>query len=114
VRVAEDHRDRAGGQLITVRSGGVATSSVTTRRWQDGGSTAHHIVDPFTGAPSAGCWRTVSVAAADCADANIASTAAIVLGQAAPAWLAERGLPARLVAHDGTITRLSGWPDDHA
>jgi thiamine biosynthesis lipoprotein len=112
VRVADDHRDRAGGELITIRAGGVATSSVVARRWRSERMTMHHIVDPRTGTPSAGPWRTASVAAADCADANIASTAAIVLGDAAPGWLRASGLPARLVAHDGTVTRVSGWPGD--
>jgi thiamine biosynthesis lipoprotein len=52
------------------------------------------------------------VAAATCVDANTASTAAIVLGGAAPAWLAEHGLPARLCAQDGTVTRVAGWPQE--
>ena len=52
----------------------------------------------------------MTVAAATCEAANGASTAAIVLGAAAPAWLAARGLPARLVATDGAVTRTAGWP----
>jgi thiamine biosynthesis lipoprotein len=43
-------------------------------------------------------WRTVSVAAASCADASIAATAALVHSLAATPWLAQAGLPARLVA----------------
>ena len=54
--------------------------------------------------------RTVTVAAADCVDANTASTAAIVLGPDAPGWLADRDLPARLVAADGTVTTVAGFP----
>jgi thiamine biosynthesis lipoprotein len=50
------------------------------------------------------------VAAASCADANIASTAALVLGSGAPAWLSARGLPARLVAVDGSVHAQGGWP----
>jgi thiamine biosynthesis lipoprotein len=57
-----------------------------------------------------GPWRTASVAAATCAEANIASTAAIVLGPDAPSWLAEQGLPARLVALDGSVVVQGGWP----
>jgi thiamine biosynthesis lipoprotein len=45
-----------------------------------------------------------------CVDANIASTAAIVLGPAAPAWLADAGLPARLVTADGAVETTAGWP----
>jgi thiamine biosynthesis lipoprotein len=47
-------------------------------------------------------------------DANIASTAAIVLGDDAPAWLAGRGLPARLVDHEGETVVLAGWPGEPA
>ena len=48
-------------------------------------------------------WRTVSVAADSAFYANVASTAAIIRGEAAPAWLRSLGLPARLVAVDGTV-----------
>jgi len=57
-------------------------------------------------------WRTVSVAAGTCADANTASTAAIIRGEAALAWLAELGVPARLVAESGAVVTLGGWPPD--
>jgi thiamine biosynthesis lipoprotein len=106
VGVADDHRGNAD-QIITIASGGVATSSTTVRRW---GAGRHHIIDPRTGIPAGSCWRTVSVAAASCVDANTAATAAIVLGPVAERWLAERGLPARLVGGDGTTVGVGGWP----
>ena len=43
-------------------------------------------------------------------DANTAATAAIILGDAAPAWLERTGLPARLVATDGSIRTVGSWP----
>jgi len=52
----------------------------------------------------------VSVAAANCAEANAAATAAIVAGEQAAGWLAAQGLPARLGARDGSVCLLSGWP----
>ncbi|MGH2896566.1 MAG: FAD:protein FMN transferase, partial [Solirubrobacteraceae bacterium] len=112
IHVTDDHRDGPGapGQTIAIRSGGVATSSLATRRWRHDGRTMHHILDPRSGEPVRGPWRTVSVAADTCADANIAATAAIVLGAGAPAWLAEQALPARLVALDGTVSTQGGWP----
>lgn len=114
VRVADDHRAASGepGQDLTIASGGLSTSSTAVRRWRRRGGEAHHIVDPRTGAPAAEYWRTVSVAAATCVDANIASTAAIVLGAAARAWLADRDLPARLVSVDGDVELTAGWPAD--
>ena len=54
----------------------------------------------------------VSVAAATCADANMASTASIIRGEAALAWLAGLGVPARLVAESGAVVTLGGWPPD--
>jgi FAD:protein FMN transferase len=110
VRVTDDHRAEisAPGQSITMRSGGLATSSTTVRRWRD----AHHVLDPGTGSPAPVVWRTVSVAAASCLDANIASTASIVRGEAAVGWLERMGLPGRLVRGDGTVIHVAGWPTD--
>jgi thiamine biosynthesis lipoprotein len=115
VRVTDDHRDGGGcGQTITVVDGGLATSSTTVRRWSRGGQTVHHIVDPRTGEPAGGPWRTVSVTARSCVDANTASTAAIVRGASAAPWLGELGLPARLVADDGRVVTVGGWPAPEA
>jgi thiamine biosynthesis lipoprotein len=112
VRVTDDHRGGpdAPGQTIAIRGGGLATSSTTVRRWIKGGAEMHHIIDPATGAPSQGMWRTVSVAAATCTEANIASTAAILRSRRAPRWLAQLELPSRLVAHDGAVLHVGGWP----
>jgi thiamine biosynthesis lipoprotein ApbE len=98
-------------QVVAIRDGGLATSSTAARRWHHGGDVLHHILDPRTGLPAAPVWRTVSVAAATCADANTAATAAIIRGRHAPAWLAGLNLPARLVARDGSVCTLVGWPE---
>jgi thiamine biosynthesis lipoprotein len=111
VTVAEQPSGGPGLQLVRLADGAVATSSVACRRWRRGGRELHHIVDPRTGLPAGGPWRTVSVAAETCADANAAATAAIVAGKRAEGWLAATGLPARLVGHDGQVRRLGGWPD---
>ena len=97
-------------QVVSIRSGGLATSSTAARRWHHGGDVLHHILDPRTGLPAAPVWRTVSVAAATCADANTAATAAIIRGHRAPAWLVSLNLPARLVSVDGAITTVANWP----
>ncbi len=114
VHVTDDHRasSLAPGQTVSIASGGLATSSTAVRRWRHDGATAHHLIDPAAGAPVRGPWRTVSVAAASCADANTAATAALVRQDRAPAWLDQLGLPARLVAHDGAVLRVGGWPVD--
>ena len=103
IHVTDNHRSdpSAPGQTISIHSGGLATSSTAVRRWSARGRDMHHIIDPATGAPARTPWRTVSVAAADCAEANIAATAAI-------------GLPARLVDAGGRVARVAGWPLDAA
>jgi thiamine biosynthesis lipoprotein len=114
VHVTDDHAAAptdADGQTVLVESGGLATSSTTVRRWARGGQELHHVVDPRTGRPADEVWRTVSVAAASCRDANIASTAAIIRGVDAPAWLDGLGLPARLVLPEGSVVRVGGWPE---
>lgn len=114
ILLAEDSNapSDAEGEVIAIERGAVATSSTTVRRWATSeGVTVHHIIDPRTGLPADTPWRTVTIAAATCEEANAASTAAIVLGNAAAAWIESARLPARLVANDGSIVRLAGWPD---
>jgi thiamine biosynthesis lipoprotein len=114
IRVTADHRSGldAPGQTITITSGGLATSSTTVRRWRTQGETRHHLLDPASGRPVSAGWQTVSVAAASCLDANIASTAAIVRGDRAPGWLEAAGLPSRLVDVAGRVRHVAGWPAD--
>ncbi len=114
VRVTDDHRadTSAPGQWISLRSGGLATSSTAVRRWRNAAGHAHHLVDPATGNSAASVWRTVSVTAATCLDANTASTATIIRGERALRWLDSLGLPSRLVAVDGTVAHVAGWPPE--
>jgi thiamine biosynthesis lipoprotein len=114
IRIANDHAAStdAPGPTVSIRSGGLASSSTTVRRWRAGDVELHHIVDPRTGRPADTPWRTVTVAAASCFDANIASTAAVVLGEDAPDWLGAHRLPARLVGTAGSVVRVGDWPDE--
>lgn len=115
IGIADDHTSAPEpGETVSIAGGGLATSSTTVRRWSRGGLPIHHIVDPRSGLPAAEVWRTVSVCAATCVDANIASTAAVILGEEAPDWLAGQGLPARLVRPAGGIVRIGGWPEREA
>ena len=116
IRIADDCAapTDSPGPAVSIVSGGLASSGTTVRRWASAGGELHHIVDPRTGRPAASPWRTVTVAAASCVEANTASTAAIVLGEDAPAWLGERGLPARLVRLDDSVVRVGFWPAEAA
>jgi thiamine biosynthesis lipoprotein len=116
VGVDDDHATppAAARARVAIHGGGLASSGIRVRRWRTAAGEYHHIVDPRTGRPARSPWSTVSVAAATCLDANAASTASIVLGPAAPAWLAERGLPARLGRVDGGVVCVAGWPAEEA
>jgi len=110
VGVADTCTSPTADEGVGISSGGLASSGIGVRQWRLGTHRVHHIVDPSTCLPAVPCWRTVSTTAATCVQANAASTAAIVLGQRALAWLEDLGLPARLVRVDGSVTYTSGWP----
>lgn len=114
VRVADDHAAAADdpGPVVAIERGGVATSGTTVRRWRAGELELHHIVNPETGRPAITPWRTVTVSGASCVAANVASTAAVVLGEQALQWLAARRVAARLVRESGEVAYVGGWPED--
>jgi thiamine biosynthesis lipoprotein len=77
-----------GGGAVRLERGGLATSGSVRRRWRRGGREQHHLIDPATGRPSDSPWTQVTV-----------------LGAEGPGWLAERAMPARLLAGGGeTLT----------
>ena len=110
VRVSET--PDGDGPVVWLR-GGLATSSTLVRRWRGpAGSVVHHVLDPRTGWPAPEVHRTVSCVGGDALRANAASTAALVLGAGAAAWLQRHAVTARLVGADGAVTRTGAWPDD--
>ncbi len=108
--VAVAEREGGGGESVVLHHGGLATSTTVVRRWVRGGAAVHHIIDPRTGAPARPYWRTVTAAGPTALAANTASTAAIVLGADAVAWLRRHRVAARLVAETGDIATTAGWP----
>lgn len=109
VRIHDDP-EAAADTEVAIEDGGLATSSTRLRRWTVAGVDHHHVVDPRTGAPARTCWRTVSATGPSATAANVASTAAVVLGEDAVSWLAARGVAARLVSIEGRVTTTGGWP----
>ena len=98
-----------GGGAVTLHGGGLATSSVTKRRWRRGGEVQHHLIDPDTGAPARVPWLHVTVAAGSCLAADVAAKAALLLGAAGPSWLDRRGLPGHFVDEEGTVHVNENW-----
>jgi len=114
VGLADVCGDPSSSTTVAISSGGLATSGIGSRHWSLGGDQVHHLLDPGTGLPVDPYWRTVTVAAGSCVDANTASTSAMIKGGSAIDWLEERKLPARLVGLDGSATTIAGWPPDRA
>jgi thiamine biosynthesis lipoprotein len=100
--------------VVHLDRGGLATSSTRVRRWGSRGVRRHHLLDPRTGLPAAEVWHTVTATGDTCAAANTATTAAVVLGAEAPAWLTSRGVTARLVDPQGRLHLTGGWPVEEA
>jgi thiamine biosynthesis lipoprotein len=110
VGLADVSGDVEACETVAIASGGLATSGIMSRRWRLGHHIVNHIVDPSTGLSPMPAWRTVTVTAESCVDANAASTAAMVKGADAIQWLDSLQLPSRLIAVDGRILRVAGWP----
>jgi thiamine biosynthesis lipoprotein len=95
-----------GGGAVRLVAGALATSSTAVRRWRRDGAWQHHLIDPRTGRPARTPWVTVTACGASCVAADVAVKAGLLAG---PEWLEARGIPARLVAHDGEVTLTAGW-----
>jgi thiamine biosynthesis lipoprotein len=96
---------------VPLRRGALATSSTLRRRWATADGPAHHTIDPRTGRPAETDLVSATVVAARCAEAEVAATAAIVLGaEDGAAFLGARGLHGLLVRRDGPPVTVGAWP----
>lgn len=108
--LVQDVEDDPASHVTIGTDTGLATSSTRRRRWWRAGEAHHHIIDPRTRASAEPVWRSVTVAAGSCLAANTVSTAAIVRGRRAPAWITSLGVAARLVDAEGREITIGGWP----
>ena len=112
VRVTDDHRGTGpDDEMVDIRGGGLATSEHhgpplgPRRRASTTSSTpAPARPPPRPGARSASPPGPASTPTSPAPPRSCA-------GARAAGWLAARGLPARLVAPDGAVTRVAGWPE---
>ncbi|HUX03462.1 MAG TPA: FAD:protein FMN transferase [Acidimicrobiales bacterium] len=108
-----DRLDLRGDEpRVSIASGAIATSSLTTRTWRVGSEVANHIIDPRTGTFARSVYATSSVSASSCVIANAFATAALLWGEDAGFHIAQAGWSARLVRNDGTVDFIGGWPED--
>jgi thiamine biosynthesis lipoprotein len=90
----DEKRDRA---VLALRHGGVATSSIGRRRWQQHGQMMHHLIDPRTGAASESDLHTVTVLANTAEEADVAAKVVLLMGARDGAgYLTDRGLAGML------------------
>jgi thiamine biosynthesis lipoprotein len=108
--LVQDGPDDPQAHVVLDAGWALATSSTVSRTWRRGGRPAHHLLDPRTGAPADPVWRTVSVAAGTCVDANTLTTAAVVRGLDALPWLRSLGVATRFVGATRKVVTLGGWP----
>ena len=99
-----------GVEAMTVElaAGGLATSGRDRRTWRRGGRELHHLIDPQTGTSAESDLLRLTVIAGNAVAAEVWAKALYLRGSSEAAEEAdERGLPAVLVAADGT-TRVAG------
>jgi thiamine biosynthesis lipoprotein len=66
--------------MLRIDRGAVATSSVTRRRWQQGETVRHHVIDPRSGLPAETDWLCVTVIAPHAAMAEVFAKALLIAG----------------------------------
>lgn len=104
---ADDAPDRDLAHLW-LKNSALATSGTDYRRWQQGGVTVHHLIDPRTGKAAATDLLTVSVLAAEAGVAEAWAKAALILGaKAGRALLEAHHHPAALVDQQQQLTVTS-------
>lgn len=110
--LVQDLEDDPGQQLSLGAGFAMATSSTQKRRWEHEGAQVHHILDPRFGLPAETVWRSVTVAAPTCLEANAFSTAGVVRGFRAVDWFRGRGIAGRFVDQHGRTIVTGGWPNE--
>jgi len=94
--------ERAAWRKVELSQGALATSGDYRRFFEYDGVRYAHVIDPATGRPVPQSVRSASVIAADCATADAAATALLVLGpERGLAWAeGTPGLEALLIVRD--------------
>lgn len=115
VDIAHPDPDRGIVCTFTVDRGGVATSSTRSRRWWHDGSERHHVIDPWTGAPSTTDLWSATVVAGSGRLAEAHATAVLLAGSDhAVDYLERHGLSGLAVAADGRVVATDDLDVTHA
>lgn len=84
--------------VLRVQPGGLATSTVTRRRWTQAGVPRHHIIDPRSGAPSDSPWLSVTVSHPSPTLSEAFAKALLIAGPSAAPALATKAQGLRYLA----------------
>lgn len=103
VGIANPGRGPTDLAVIWLAEAALATSGIDYRHWTQNGRAMHHLLDPNTGQPAHTNGLTVTILAADAAQAEAWATAALVAGSAGMAALVEMELVGVMVTQDGRI-----------
>ena len=101
----------APAATVVLGIGGLATSSVTRRRWEAGGEAAHHIVDPRRMGPAISPVLSATVTAATAVEAEAGAKAVLLHGHLGLTWAEKQDWirAALVIWHDGNVYATSGW-----
>jgi thiamine biosynthesis lipoprotein len=114
VGVEDPLRPDSSLEILMLGRCGVATSGRNYRRWQQGGSWKHHIIDPRTAEPAKTDVLSVSVIAPTVLEAEVAAKVVLILGsQEGVAWLGGKPNYAGLVVMEGGQVLYGPGIDQH-
>jgi thiamine biosynthesis lipoprotein len=96
---------------VRMGRGGLATSSVSRRRWRVAGREAHHLIDPRTGDPAQTPVLSASTVCATAVEAEAAAKAVLLHGADGLAWAADQPWVAAAMVSwaDGSVFATTGW-----
>ena len=95
--------------LLGLHDGAIATSTTLRRRWRVEGQERHHLIDPWTGAPSTSDLTLAAVVTAEAWVAEVLAKAVLLRGSArAFDLVAGLGADALTVDRDGVIRSTPG------
>ncbi len=96
--------------LVGITDGAVATSTTLRRRWAVARGVHHHLIDPFTGAPSTSDITLATCIAADGWVAEVMAKAVLLRGSGRAFDLVDgSGVEALAVRDDGRVLTTTGF-----
>lgn len=98
---------------LPLQRGAIATSGIARRRWQQGSTLRHHLLDPRTGLPVTNELWSTTVVATRCEQAEVAAKVAFIKGLPhGKAFVEDHKMASFFVKADGSWEASHDWPMD--